>query len=265
MIQSYFLPKGKNTMHFIKQYSTCFFVSLSLVTLSLCAPIYEIKHIDQVLNYVQNKNDLVVFDLDNTLIRANTLEANSEWFDWHFAQLKSHGYTTDEILKQIEPIHNAAQQKAITRPIEPDTDRIINALQVKGLHPIALTARGSVDLTEKQLKKTRIDFKKNAPDKNICYVFNNLAQPAFYIPGILLAGGNDKGLVLKDFLKHLKSKPKTIIFVDDRLDNIQHVEKTAQQLKIPFIGLRYGYLDPEVDLFKTNMEQKNNFLIKATS
>ncbi|MBI5345815.1 MAG: DUF2608 domain-containing protein [Chlamydiae bacterium] len=55
--------------------------------------------------------------------------------------------------------------------------------------------------------------------------------------GYLLTINQDKGTVLNEFLVYSKIKPKKIVFLDDKENNLKSVEKTSKKLKIEFIWL----------------------------
>ncbi|KKK55230.1 hypothetical protein LCGC14_3076640, partial [marine sediment metagenome] len=95
----------------------------------------------------------------------------------------------------------------------------------------------------KQLDSLKIDLSKTAPKKENLYFKNGV----LYKKGILFAKGIEKGRVLDQFLKKINFKPKSVIFIDDKLKYLDEVEKFCKKLKIKFLGLRYGYLDKKVN------------------
>lgn len=57
--------------------------------------------------------------------------------------------------------------------------------------------------------------------------------------GVVLTAEIDKGVVLERILNHYRYKPKEIIFIDDKLDNLHSVEKICSALNINFYGFHY--------------------------
>jgi hypothetical protein len=58
------------------------------------------------------------------------------------------------------------------------------------------------------------------------------------------------------------------LFINDKHEHIQQVEKTCQEKGISFIGLRYGYLDDQVEAFSPQiasiqMDYFNNFQLMS--
>jgi len=68
---------------------------------------------------------------------------------------------------------------------------------------------------------------------------------------------NKKGAVLKVLLEATSFEPKKIIFIDDLLHYQLDVQKAAQELNIPFIGIRYSYLDKKAHDFKLDQHSIN--------
>jgi FMN phosphatase YigB (HAD superfamily) len=60
----------------------------------------------------------------------------------------------------------------------------------------------------------------------------------------LFCDGFYKGPALKAFLQGKPDlKVKKIVFVDDKLKNVESVKVAAQELGINFVGIRYGHTD----------------------
>ena len=83
-----------------------------------------------------------------------------------------------------------------------------------------------------------------------------LKGTAKYIYGVLFAHySNDKGEVLVRFLRKTGLKPKKIVMVDDRRENLVHVEKALKKRKVTFVGFRYGGADEVVKRFDPNVAE----------
>ena len=66
--------------------------------------------------------------------------------------------------------------------------------------------------------------------------------------GIVFLDGRNKGEFLKAFLDEvLQTRPKKVVFIDDKLKNVKHVEEAMAAEGISFVGVRYGYLDEKVN------------------
>ena len=58
--------------------------------------------------------------------------------------------------------------------------------------------------------------------------------------GVILTGLVDKGTVLEQILNRIEFKPKEIIFIDDRLENIISVQSMCEKLGINYTGFEYS-------------------------
>lgn len=84
-----------------------------------------------------------------------------------------------------------------------------------------------------QLASLGIDFKAYA------LAANKKCDKFDLYNGILFAKNGQKGEALSQFLQHIKIAPQRIVFIDDRLDNLQDVERFCAIRGIPFVGYWY--------------------------
>jgi hypothetical protein len=118
---------------------------------------------------------------------------------------------------------------------------------------IALTARSLelVDCTFKQLQSIDIDFSKTGFCSLQVLQFNELHHPAHYSQGVVFCSRNAKGKTLLQLFEKTKFQAKKIIFVDDKLQYLECVQKELAEKGIKdFIGIRYSFLDEKVKNFK---------------
>ncbi|MGI9215313.1 MAG: DUF2608 domain-containing protein, partial [Gammaproteobacteria bacterium] len=57
--------------------------------------------------------------------------------------------------------------------------------------------------------------------------------------GIIFTSGLDKGIVLEYILKKYNYYPKTIIFIDDLIENVKSLQQICFKLNIDFYGFHY--------------------------
>ena len=230
----------------------------------LSAQIDEIKNIEEVYKYVEDEcSILVLFDLDNTVIRSQSLWGTDECFSASVDYLqKQYNVKIPTAIDIVVPLFKEAVIKNDAKLIEKNTPYIIKELKNKN-HPVmALTARSSheiISATKNQLQKLGItfsffnkaidDFKDEANLKNATFNF-----------GIMSCANNDKGLCLKHVLETLKKNkninPQKIVFIDDKKKYLEQVGNIAKSLNIKFIGLRYGFCDNIVNSFVLNDDNK---------
>ncbi|MDF2549190.1 MAG: hypothetical protein K0S07_257 [Chlamydiales bacterium] len=140
-----------------------------------------------------------------------------------------------------------------TRKIELVSEKILEVmalLEQRGMRAFALTnsMTGQIGLIERYedwqnsaLKRLGIDFQRLNPIIE-CYSFPEIptkhGKPLFK-EGIIFSDSVDKGRVLEVFLEKAKLHPKRLIFVDDKLKNIESVQDCCTKRKIAFTGFQY--------------------------
>jgi hypothetical protein len=108
---------------------------------------------------------------------------------------------------------------------------IFHTIKQKAWGVISITARGTStwyqSFTLNQMKRFKLDFSPFfSKNSAISCILGNDTNKAFYNNGIIFVEGSHKGEALNDFLIHLSSLPETIVFVDDRAYNLEHVEES---------------------------------------
>lgn len=222
--------------------------------------IIETMYVRDILSHIEpeemNPRTLVMFDIDNTIIAPKTDLGSDQWFYAMVAHGLKRGLTEQQAVDEILPVYAQIINQTPFYPVEPDTTSVIKELQDKGVSVIALTAR-SLDLahrTVEHLHDAEIHFTKTDPHE--CPIQYGSGKPALYIEGIIFSGNYPKGEVLLGWLNQIHYKPKKIIFIDDKLKNVKSVESAVHKRNIPFVGLRYGYLDERVKKFDWDKTQK---------
>jgi len=209
----------------------------------LYSQVLEIKNIKDIKKHL-NKYDLVLFDLDNTIMEPVQEIGSDQWFNYILKKHENCGLDKAAALK--ESLKDWYEVQAITKVklVEDEIRDILENIQNKKTYLMGLTTRDhSFSLAAiKQLDSLKIDLSKTAPAKKNIYFENGV----LYKKGILFAKGIEKGAVLEQFLKKIKFKPKSVVFIDDKLKHLNEVEKFCEKLKIKFLGIRYGYLDEKV-------------------
>lgn len=234
-----------------------FFLVLFSFT-SLFSQILEIKNIKEIKKHL-NKYELIIFDLDNTIMEPIQQLGSDQWF---YHQMKKHEMCGLDKSKALDAtLKDWYEIQAITKVkfVEKDIKNILENLQKKNFIVMGLTTRGySFSLAAiKQLDSLKVDLSKTAPIKENLYFENGV----LYKKGILFAKGMDKGRVLDQFLKKINFIPKSVVFIDDKVKHLNEVDKFCENLKIKFLGLRYGYLDEKIKNFQVLIcdRQHKNF------
>lgn len=216
------------------------FPSSKIITTHTLEPIeLSLKDADQTT--------LVIFDVDDVLLMPTDsiyLISRGDYFNNIMEDFKKR-YTEDQIEKMINAI-------MIGRPVKIVDSKIISiikSLQKNDIPVMALTAlstgafdnnKSFVEWRIQQLKEVDITFnnKWNALNSK---KFTNLKaiNPPEYKGGILFSSGIPKGDILQSFLFECNLKPKRIIFLDDRRNNLESVKKFCDAAGIEFLGFEY--------------------------
>jgi len=210
--------------------------------------IVESDSIQDVLQYAEH-DSMVVFDLDNTLVRPEKEVGSVQWFDHMLKQNIKRGMGIEDALTELLPLSFEVQNHISLCPVENTTIDVLRELRKREIVTIALTARSDtlVTRTKVQLQKIDIDFDtENGFNRELTLDY---PRPVLLKNGIVFCANNDKGSVLFSILTLINYHPKKIIFVDDKLDHLFEVEKACLRNAVNFIGIRYGKLDSVVAQF----------------
>lgn len=217
--------------------------ALCAVILS-CATLHTyIRETDSLADIVDmgDQNTLVIFDLDDTLIRGFGA-ATDEWFRTHVKELVDTGKPTSEAIDMVLPAYTAAQCTTRVQFVENSAPEILTKLRTRKIRTIALTSRGRKELfaaTFRQFSDLGITFIQEDPAWQRIVTLEPLRGETRYQDGVIFCDGNNKGTTLEVFFERLGYRPAHIIFIDDSLSNLQAVEKLAEKLHIRFNGLHY--------------------------
>ncbi|MCL5436444.1 MAG: DUF2608 domain-containing protein [Candidatus Dependentiae bacterium] len=210
-----------------------------------------------VLDRISTQGEtLVIFDLDNTLIRAAQLEGTDEWFRAETGALMQAGKSESEAWELVLPIYTAAQLKTAAYLVDDAAMPLLDTLRVRGIRTIASTSRGRPDMctaTFRQLGELGISFEQKEPAWQTRFTLAPLPRETSYERGIIFGDGNNKGETLSIVFERLNYQPARIIFIDDSLGHVRAIEAFAQKRGIEFVGFHFtrvahGLLDQRTGL-----------------
>lgn len=184
----------------------------------------------------------LVVDIDNTLFEGKEAYGHCHWFDDLYAQEMARGSTKEEAIGKLDGPWIESQKINTVQPVEDKFIAWIDQLQKENITVLGLTARQPKlsSSTYRQLELIGVDLSKTAPKGTLKNTFN---QEVKYENGILFINDfNEKGPILLAFLEENGYQPETILFVDDKLHNVQSVEKVLEAKGISVIGLYYKAL-----------------------
>jgi hypothetical protein len=247
-----------------KQVLFFFLFFLSSTVLPIIIESDQISEIQKHL--IHDKKSLVIFDLDNVIGAVDSYIGTDQWFYHMVNKHTDSGLTSEQAVCHVLPTYCSIQFSIPLALIEKDTPKFIKKLQEKKIPTICLTTRSYylADRTLEQLNGVGISFLKNNLEKTISFT---LPAPCLYKNGILFSGRNNKGDVLLTFLKSLNISPDKVIFIDDKLKNLEVVENALKTRKIDFVGIRYSKCDELVKNFEPKKAHKcyQDFLKQRSS
>ena len=246
----------------MKKWSTFFvgvlvWVSFFNHSLSCSVVIEECRSIQEVSSFIQpGPTQLILFDIDNTLLRPRQMIGSDEWFSYYQNQLqKSSNETSREVFLRTLDLWHAIQLVTGVVPMEAETSSVVKKVQQMNCTVMGLTTRNSTleRTTIHQLNSLGISFSETAP---IHVVFTLQHMPSvLFSKGVLFTSGKHKGQALKEFLRQIGWTPERILFINDKRDQLEEASEGAPP-EIPFIGLRYAVSDRYVQAFDPGVAER---------
>lgn len=207
------------------------------------------------------KSVWAIYDIDNTLLAGQYPLSTTEWFDWQLALIKensSSSYRVARDLSSLITIHQHIFDWSSMNPLEPDTVSIVNALQEKGFHAMALTARSTTMFPAafRELSRNGMLFIKSSaplPKEQIYPAVGNATEPVLLRSGIMLVNGQNKGEHLRNLFYTNKISARYIIFLDDAKKNVVNMAKAfACDARYHVIAIHFTAADNNVKAFQAS-------------
>lgn len=215
----------------------------AVTTPSAQAKILEISKMSKVVQNVNNET-LFVLDLDSVVMDVTQMLGSDAWCYTSIDKYIKAGMDKNEAKKKVYTLWEEVQKVSHVEPVEKDTPKLIRSLQDKGIKIIALTSRppGVIDTTIRQLESIGVDFTRQPIYKKDLNLVHNAIK---YYKGIIFKGEflGSKGDALNLFLDKIKYHPKKVVFVDDRKDNVESVDKALDLRGIDCSCVRFGAND----------------------
>ncbi len=279
--------KEKNLYYPRLNISLNIIMSISLISLNCISSDYfykqtqDFKEIIQLTeNQLQNyKETLVVFDIDNTILKTQHDFGSEHWFLWQKdlieKQITELPAITDSV-NSLLTIQSWIYKEEPLGWVDEMIPKWMSSIIKHGGKIISLTSRGlnNIDSTLREKQKLGIPFEDFKQDpifysEYFPYELNNLKhfnltfeevikynltnpKPIKFSDGILFTEGQHKGIMLKLFIEKLQNNHnlstsfKNIIFIDDR---IHHVD-----------GMRTVFENRPEKLFTFNFDKSKNWV-----
>ena len=207
------------------------------------------------------EGDLVVFDIDNTLIEPVQTLGTDQWYDYLVRKYKSSGLDENQAINKAIEEWTAAQKQTRVRPVESNTPSVIQTLLKRKIPVLALTARPTSlkNTSMIQLKSVGISI----PESNLSLPPGSDVQT---LNGIIFVGPkNNKGVVLAQILKLNGINPQRLIFVDDKEKHVRNMDAALAHFSFENINYRYGAADAHVHSFNPEIADIQQAHFKSTN
>lgn len=225
-----------------------------MVALLFFAPLAEANvsapEIHSVLELLQslsvNEVSHLFLDLDDTLVEPREIFGSPQWFAAELHRQRSLHQTQAQVLEAVDQEWVRLQNRSSLRWIEEGMASEIQRLLSEGVEVLGFTKRNASVLSARtitQLAELGTSF--GSPAFREIRWKRSLGVEAVYESGILFAGYsnqervNSKGEVLELFLEDLNVKPRRLIFVDDKLIEINSVGHFLAREAIPSAVFHY--------------------------
>ncbi|MBS0623729.1 MAG: DUF2608 domain-containing protein [Verrucomicrobia bacterium] len=209
--------------------------------------IIETKSFEEIVKHL-SANTLILFDVDNTLIEACQHFGSVQWGEDYQQKLIQEGQSPDQANRLL---HEFWIQKILPvipmRLVDEKIPAMMEFIRQKGHFILGLTARHPDEAcyTHPQLSQFGISFDHLYPNQQI-----ELQHPAVYEQGILFCGvQNKKSETLKNFITKNNLAPQRVIFVDDKVSQIEDVKRGLDPFDMDYIGIRLSATDVRVQSY----------------
>jgi len=206
-----------------------------------------------------NKNILVVFDIDNTLLAMEQGLGSDQWYEWQ-KHLSEQDQCNPRNVGERFAVQGALYFVSAMRLTQDDGAAQVKAIQDQGVAVIALTSRGmGYQLqTFRELRRNNLNFSYSAIGSeggfNEPFIPVTNGRLSLYQDGVFLTSGQHKGHMLYALLEKTGTPlPGVIVMTDDKQENLDAIKETFSALNIPVRAWRYTGEDQNVREF--NPEQ----------
>lgn len=212
---------------------------------------------------------LVVFDIDNTLLKARQPLGSDQWFEWQSDAIAKKtpeaAFATFDDLLDAQANFYAMSKMDLTQP---DLPQLVAALKQNGHTIFLLTSRSPSlrNVTERELLRNGLSF----GDQTIMPgIPNEFLEAPFkmnvsFMNGIFMTAGHHKGEALAYLVKKSGKDFDAIVFADDLVKHTTRVGQTFAASERPeVITFRYGHEDANVLEFRNMPKEKINEDTKA--
>jgi hypothetical protein len=213
---------------------------------------------------ISAQNVLIVFDIDNTLLKAKQPLGSDQWFEWQAEAIKQN--STEAAFRTFDELLNAQAdffQLSSMSLTEGEIPQMVRALKGMGNSIVLLTSRSPNlrNVTERELLRNNLWFADKTLGPGLPYDFIEapFKNKVSFMNGIFMTAGHHKGEALAYLIKKARRNFKAILFIDDHERHTKRVYETFSSLNGPeIVTFRYGKEDEAVQAFKASPKSSIN-------
>lgn len=210
------------------------------------ARVIETTEIKDILPSVEAFT-LVLFDVDDTLLDSTMSLNSGRWIKYYHQTTPS---LCPDQQSLLDCLKSYVTKHIPVKTVEVRTPEIVKELQKReGVSVFALTARSALamekdeSLSLPQLRSLGFDFEQTKASDELA------ALPSFY-RGIIFTSGNWKGKHLQQIMEQAHVCPNKVVFIDDKLEQVQSVDSAMQEWGIPCDAFWYRRAEKEHPQFE---------------
>lgn len=229
------------------------------------------KEIDNIINLNEDltcdlEGTLIIFRLDDTLIRLEQMLGSIEWFQNRKNQLQS--LAPKKAIKQTLLEWLTVQNLTKCKLIDKNTTTLLQNLQKTGYNILIITERPFylMQATKSQLASLGINLSSSTYGQQHRIIevpgeeYNNKDfLPIILQNGILFTSGiinnTQFSIALELLFKQENKFPQNIIYIDQDKDYIKDIDLFCQKQMINFTGVRFSAADQEINNFNTKIAE----------
>ncbi len=237
-----------------------FYNLVTSAILAISSPIIaeqRVSHVSKVeslcqIPTTQPEHTLFLFDIDDTIFDSPYMLGSKAWRRYIVEAVRK----IDNSENWHDIFSYSLAQKYPLQLVEAETSEFVKELQNKGYAVCGFTSRersfwydmaqNGVDiLTTEQLRSVNVDFNNKSLEKTYPY----LSRDPEYFEGIFFANVEPKGNFLLNLLRNTPRLPSKVVFIDDKLTQVESVANTLETLKIPYECYTYIATDEKNNSF----------------
>ncbi|MDR2737544.1 MAG: DUF2608 domain-containing protein [Puniceicoccales bacterium] len=133
--------------------------------------------------------------------------------------------------------------------VNQEMPRLVRDLKSKKARAVVLTALSTKPVASvnnpmlwrvETLRSLGYNFRKFWPRlRDRCFTEFDCRYPPAYSSGVVCCGNTPKGASLEAFLGHANVRPGKVVFIDDKIENVEDVGATCKRNGIEFSGIEY--------------------------